>query len=326
MHKFTGPLFLIGFGRSGTKLLRALLANHPKVVIPEVETNFLPMWLMQERKWGELSDPVQFRQFYRSVSGAPFFIHMRRRGRPADAAAWHRACDTFDAPGIFQGLIRYYTDWRPGQIWGDKSPGNTRHLALIASRFPGARFIHIVRDVRDCCLSAQKAWQSHPLRNAARWADCVGRVRAAAGALPGLVHELRYEDLLENPERELLSMCRFLGITFSPAMLGLDRNTERYGDAAGSTQIMAGNSGKFKKQMQPGRLARIEAVAWDEMAVYGYHPLYARENIPVSKNMMTVYRIHDGCHHLLRNLKEKGVRDAFAFTWRFFRMNRAVGN
>ncbi len=38
----SGPLFIIGRPRSGTKLLRTLLNGHPKIAIPISETNFFP--------------------------------------------------------------------------------------------------------------------------------------------------------------------------------------------------------------------------------------------------------------------------------------------
>jgi len=39
---FTGPLFILGMPRSGTKLLRDLLNRNPKIGVPTSETDFIP--------------------------------------------------------------------------------------------------------------------------------------------------------------------------------------------------------------------------------------------------------------------------------------------
>ena len=60
--RWTGPLFIIGMPRSGTKLLRGLLEQHPRVRVPTIETEFFPFlvrWVQQrgipeqppERRW-----------------------------------------------------------------------------------------------------------------------------------------------------------------------------------------------------------------------------------------------------------------------------------
>jgi hypothetical protein len=40
------------------------------------------------------------------------------------------------------------------RIAGDQTPDNVCHFPLLATMFPQAKFIHIVRDARDCAISA----------------------------------------------------------------------------------------------------------------------------------------------------------------------------
>jgi len=51
---FFGPLFIIGMPRSGTKLLRDLMNQNPKIGIPAAETHFIPFMI---KKFG---DPPNF--------------------------------------------------------------------------------------------------------------------------------------------------------------------------------------------------------------------------------------------------------------------------
>ena len=48
MSEFLGPLFIVGFPRSGTKLLRTLIRNHSKVEIPLNETKTMSSILSDE--------------------------------------------------------------------------------------------------------------------------------------------------------------------------------------------------------------------------------------------------------------------------------------
>ena len=78
---FTGPIFIIGMPRSGTKLLRALLINHPNIGIPSIETEFLPYWVKNWNKFGDLSQWSIFKKFYQTVISFPYFIYMRENGK-----------------------------------------------------------------------------------------------------------------------------------------------------------------------------------------------------------------------------------------------------
>ena len=78
---------------------------------------------------------------------------------------------------------------------GRRSSGATRRPVYMERHsaprplYPRSRFVHLVRDPRDCVLSTQDAWGNTPLRTAQEWADRVRRCRAAgagarSGALP----------------------------------------------------------------------------------------------------------------------------------------------
>ena len=95
-------------------------------------------------------------------------------------------------------------------------------MSTLARWFPASRFIHIVRDGRDACLSQTKQdfGFDDVLPCAAAWREQVWWVREIGAILgPDRYFELRYEDLLEDPERWLRSLCRFLGVPFAEAML-----------------------------------------------------------------------------------------------------------
>jgi hypothetical protein len=117
---------------------------------------------------------------------------------------------------------------------GDKTPDNVRFFPLISVLFPKAKFIHIVRDGRDCTVSA---W-FHNLRVdavsltrqypslgdfadyfAQIWINNVSQGVRFAAACPGRCLSLRYEDLTQHPMVMLGHVCKFLGVSMEPAVL-----------------------------------------------------------------------------------------------------------
>jgi hypothetical protein len=117
---------------------------------------------------------------------------------------------------------------------GDKTPDNVRFFPLLAGLFPSAKFIHIVRDGRDCAVSA---W-FHNMRIDASafarlypsfadfatyfadvWTTSVRHGARFASAKPNRCLALRYEDLGAHPMQVLDRICDFLGASRDPALL-----------------------------------------------------------------------------------------------------------
>jgi len=94
---------------------------------------------------------------------------------------------------------------------GDKTPGHSFHLPTLKQLFPGARFLHILRDGRDVAVSAfhhrqrleQESGQeggdlqAEAHQYLAKWAGCTRAIRKAESAgIP--VHTVRYEAMLSD--------------------------------------------------------------------------------------------------------------------------------
>ncbi len=182
---YCGPVFLIGMPRSGTKLLRELLNRHPRISIPGSETEFLPYLAHNWDKFGVLSSPEVFCQFYRQITRKPFFTYQRADNRMVSATDWYENCKDFTPAGVFEALIRLDVARPPPEIsFGvTKSPSYIDDLTLIKSLYPSARFIHIIRDVRDYCLSIRRAWGKDMLRAAQRWAQSIDVARSAGAQM-----------------------------------------------------------------------------------------------------------------------------------------------
>ncbi len=305
-NDFSGPLFLVGMPRSGTKLLLSLLNNSPQVKICTLETDFLPYWIGKWAHYGDLSDRSKFSMLVRETAKVPFFINLRFYNRPVAEEQWYEACPNYAAAGVFEALLRLESGaTAASDIWGDKSPSYTRHVALLQDHYPTARFIHIIRDVRDYCLSINAAWGKNMIRAAQRWTDDVTSARAAGRRRPDTYAEVRYEDLLADPGGVMEKLCRFLDIEFQPGMTQLKKPTEQVGDAK-KAEIKKDNVQKYLSKMNPKTRRTIEAVAGTVLEDLGY-PI--DDGIPVKRIgrcRMLTYQVSDAFGLFRSSVRERG--------------------
>ena len=319
---FEGPLFVVGMPRSGTKLLRDLLNRHPHIGIPAAESEFLPDWARRWPSFGDLSQPEAFRHFARRVSGSAYFVFLREeQQQQVDVPMWHATCRDYSLAGVFEALMRLDGGIGPDGpgIWGDKSPGYIHRIPLLDQVFPAGRVIHIVRDCRDYAVSIHKAWGKDPLRAAQRWHDRVSLARADGQGLgPGRYLELRYEDLLDDPEATLRRAAGFVGVAFDPAMTTLARPSENLGDARGQARIVRSNTEKWR-EMDPALRGHVEAIAGETMAALGYPVSHRGRPDRLSPSRMLAGQVLDGVKLLQGDLAERGLVGAVRFRGRIFR-------
>ncbi len=91
----------------------------------------------------------------------------------------------------------------------------------ISKLLPEVRFIHIIRDGRDVALSYRGKWFG-PGNNIEELANhWVYRIRETRRQAQHLSHymEIRFEDLVNDPETSLKTLCNFIELPFSPQML-----------------------------------------------------------------------------------------------------------
>lgn len=314
---WTGPLFIVGMPRSGTKLLRGLLGQHPRIRIPTIETDFLPFLLRWVRERGQPEPADAFESLFQELRRAPYFM-LRAGGAAAfDWREWRKECGgRYDAAGLFEGFVRYEVGAGAGTdcIWGDKSPAYTRHVGVLLEHFPHARVVHIVRDVRDYCISVNKTWRKDMRRAAHEWARDVERAHRQCRSQPGRCIEVAYEDLLRSPEAVMTRLTTFLGIEPADAsMLSLARPVEVRGDAAGRTEIMRDNFSKFGDRLTPRQIRAIEALAFDTMQLVGYRPLHAAGQKHLGPLQQRMLRLKDGASLLAHSARKQGLASALRF-------------
>jgi hypothetical protein len=186
-------LFIAGVHRSGTTLLESLIQERYDVrvlraPVPENEGQFLQDVMRDEVVYG---GPGMFAFF--------------------DQSRLEPITDAGEAAEKRARLLRAWDRWTLGnsRTLLEKTPANIVRMPYLRSVFPGSRFVVLVRDPRAVVLSVRK-WNPSPNELLfMNWCS------AYASALHDLADDclfVRYEDLCEDPARELDRIGRFAGL------------------------------------------------------------------------------------------------------------------
>jgi len=188
-NKSDRPIFVIGMFRSGTTLCEQILASHPDVYGA-----------------GELQDISTLSY---KIGGAKFHDQS-----PASLTNITEK-QLVDAAESYLSTLNTHSTESKRVV--DKMPSNFLHVGLISRLFPNAHFVHMIRDPRDVCTSmffqrfgAQMTFTTD-LEELAEYHLAYQRVMEYwKDTLDIKIHDVVYEDLLENQEtmtRELLEFC-----------------------------------------------------------------------------------------------------------------------
>jgi hypothetical protein len=275
------PILIMSSERSGSNLVRRILAAHSAVAAPppphlwRVLAPVLPYYgpLSQERSWRELlADALALTQVENS--------HLRWKHALTEAEVLAQLT-TKNLSGIAGALYSAYAAREGKQIWACKENNLFDHALRILDAWPQTKILYLARDGRDVACSIQKVptHDQHVYFIAQEWRaeqlKCIDVYQEqSAGNRARL---LRYEELLAAPERELRGLCEFLKLPFEPAMLEFHADPDSQSDAA-KTQfwknldrpIMGDNKAKFLRELSPREIEIFEAVAGDVLELLGY--------------------------------------------------------
>lgn len=210
------PVFVLSPVRSGSTLLRALLDSH-------------------------------------SMLHAPHELHVRRLTVGFGTSLAEKAMDALghnqaDLEHLLWDRVLHRELARSGkQTIVDKTPANAFAYKRIATCWPDARFVFLLRHPVSIARSwyeagGEKRSPEDAALDALRYMKAVQKARTA---LTGLT--VRYEDLTRDPESETRRVCEFLGVPWEREMLS-------YGDRL----LLEKGLGDWKDKIrtgtvQPGR-------------------------------------------------------------------------
>jgi tetratricopeptide (TPR) repeat protein len=192
------PIFIVGMPRAGSTLIEQILATHTAIEglgeLPEIMAI------------GARLDRQSATRYPEMLSGL--------------------------APGELTGLGNLYIEsvrTRQKQNlphFTDKMPNNFLHVGLIHLILPNAKIVDVRRGAMACCFSnfthhfARGQEFTYDLAELGRfYSDYMGLMDHYDRVLPGVVHRVCYETLVDNPEAEIRKLLAYLDLPFEESCL-----------------------------------------------------------------------------------------------------------
>ncbi len=213
------PIFIIGMPRSGSTLLEQILSSHSAV-----------------EGTAELPEIIALAK------------GLRELGEAATTGSYIDILAATDAPALRELGERYLERTRIHRKTGrpffiDKMPNNFLHIGLIRLALPGAKIIDARRHPLACCFSNFKQHYakgqrfSYDLSDLGRYyRDYVELMAHFDQVLPGRIHRVFYERVVEDTEAEVRRLLDYCGLPFEGSCLRFYEN-ERPVQTASSEQV-----------------------------------------------------------------------------------------
>ena len=202
------PIFIVGLPRSGSTLVEQILSSHPLV-----------------EGTMELPEIIGLTRELRQLTRAP------------QATSYTEALRELEPAALRELGQRYLERTRVHRKQGapffiDKMPNNFAHAGLIHLILPNARIVDARRHPMACCFSNYKQHFargqnfSYSLDDIGRYyRDYVGFMAHLDAVLPGRVHRVFYEAMVEDTEAQVRALLDYCGLPFDSACLRFFENT-----------------------------------------------------------------------------------------------------
>ena len=207
-HTDPAPIFVVGLPRSGSTLVEQILASHSQVE----GTMELPDIIFLARGLTE-AQPKAKREAYPDILGSLSAGELAALGRAyiARTAIQRKAGRAF---------------------FIDKMPNNFLHVGFISLILPGAKIIDTRRDGMATGFSAFKQhfargqnWSYDLTEIGLFYRDYVALMAHFDTVMPGRIHRVNYESMVDDTEAEVRALLAYCGLEFEPECLEFHKNS-----------------------------------------------------------------------------------------------------
>ncbi len=275
------PIFIGSAPSSGSTLLRVILGRHPSIASGGEVALFDKRNLLREspasyqahiQGWLDVGYPADY-------LGPSEELFEELDEYPWDRSSLREMCLAMpDYFSMVETFFRRNVQAQRAERWLDKCPSNIYCFDLIAHRYPGALFIHIIRDARDSIISYCRRG-APPFRAVSRWyfANLCG---IQYSGRPNYL-QVRYEELVQDTETVVRRICAFLNEPYLDGLLqpeGLPRKPRHAGWRHSERgPVGTGSVGQFSRAITQEQRAIFSHV---RVSLYGTELLYKPAGAP----------------------------------------------
>lgn len=230
--------FLCGALRSGTSMTHLMLNAHPEISNPG-EFDFFFDLHSEKQKEPEIGELVDY------LSEDRIFISK------------NLLLDT--AISDYSGMLHSFVE----QMSTDSNIlclNIHRNFSLAYKYFPDAQFVHLIRDPRDVSRSSiGMGWSGNVYYGVDHWVATEQSWQELASEAPKeKIHELRFEELVSEPENTLGAVCDFFGVEYKDAMLD-------YSQHSSYSKPDPSLINQWKTKLKPRDIELVECKAKEQM-------------------------------------------------------------
>ena len=271
------PVFVLGSGRSGTKLLYDTLLSAGGFAVFHAETT---AYNVLARRFGNLAHRRNRRHMFDAYCTSGLFCLSGLRREEIEDRVMRDCRNTGDFLRIVMEAIARKQGVRR---WAETTPQHLLYLPLIKKEIPDALVVHIIRDGRDVTASLQRLGWVRPLpwvrtraflAAAIYWRWIVSKGRHYGEALGGDYMEVHYEELVLNPRETLARIGQFIEHDLDydliqKVALGTVR-TPNSSFGSDGKEIEGATIGRWKRMFTLAQVRDIEASIGNLLTDSGY--------------------------------------------------------
>jgi len=180
--------------------------------------------------------------------------------------------------------------------------GATVHVGFkaMSKAWPAAKFIHLIRDPRDIAISHVKlGWSGHYYFAADPWIEAERDWESLSANLSkDQFIDVRYEELVANPETELKRVCEFLGVDYSENLFDYV-NTSSYSYPKKELAY------RWREQLDEEQTKLVESRVHALMNARRYEPSFSPKRY--SGIQLAKFRISNTWTMRMKRIKEHGL-------------------
>jgi hypothetical protein len=297
-------IFIVGVSRSGTSLMRRVLNKSSEIALCD-ETHYMGHLIRSEgmrqkfRRFGNLRDdgnvgrlvawmfsPAFHRYSWWKELGWQWRFLVEKYERD-EVERRLLACDRSE-PAVFDVFMQLFADLQGARIKGEKTPIHVRYVPELLSWYPGARFIHMLRDPRAIYVSEVRRRRDRPntppfkvlvhvpflfklalaLQTAVMWRESVRLYERYRERFGDRYVLMRFEDLVGDPRRTVPRLCADLGVDFQEQML--DQDVISFGFKHGEKGFDASAARRWEQHIDGWARGLLERWLGPTMRRFGY--------------------------------------------------------
>ena len=219
------PIFALGKHRSGTTWLGNQLCQHPLIAGVTHERHkgihesayFCSIY----NRYGNLGIKANYMEFVEVIGASDYF----RLAGISKEFLYSLFPTTYEE--VFRIAMDNYAAKQGAAFWVEKSPAHTLEVELLATLYPDAKFIAIIRDLESVTASTlyhtepgapdAPSRQRHLISTVLNWTH-YNKVIKTFHAKSDRMLLLRYKALRSDLKSVMQQICAFLEVDFDPAM------------------------------------------------------------------------------------------------------------